>query len=130
MDTGILFVSPYPQDATSLAHLLGENALPVKHADSLHDAESKLRGNRFRVVLTEAQLADGTWRDVLDLARKLPHPVEVVVTHPWADAGFWAEAINIGAYDLLAQPFERMEVRRVLSGACGAPSLRSSVALP
>ena len=39
------------------------------------------------------------------------------VTDAWADARFWAEAINMGAYDLLAQPFHKTEVRRVLSGA-------------
>ena len=43
--------------------------------------------------------------------------IELVVTSAWADARFWAAAINLGAYDMLAQPFSRMEVGRVLAGA-------------
>ena len=43
---------------------------------------------------------------------------EVIVTDPVADAQFWAEALNLGAYDLLAQPFYEPEVRRILSNAC------------
>jgi DNA-binding NtrC family response regulator len=37
--------------------------------------------------------------------------------NPWADGRFWAEAINLGAYDLLAQPFQRGEVRRLTARA-------------
>src|SRR5260370_591816 len=115
MESGVLFVSPYPQDARSLAQMLREDSLPVVHAYCLKDAVSKLETGKFKVVLTEAHLEDGTWLDVLQLTRPLGK--ELVVTHPWADARFWAEAINLGAYDLLAQPFHGTEVRRVLASA-------------
>ena len=42
----------------------------------------------------------------------------MIVTDPQADARFWAEALNLGAYDLLAQPFYEPEVRRILYNAC------------
>lgn len=120
MDSGVLFVSPYPQDASSLAQMLREDSLPVVHAYCLKDAASKLETGKFKVVLTEAHLEDGTWLDVLQLTRPLGK--ELVVTHPWADARFWAEAINLGAYDLLAQPFQGTEVRRVLASASSRQS--------
>ena len=69
------------------------------------------------VVLTEAALPDGTWIDVLQLARGAVDAA-VIVTDRLADAHFWAEALNLGAYDVLAQPFYVSEVRRVLSNAC------------
>jgi 5,10-methylenetetrahydrofolate reductase len=47
--------------------------------------------------------------------------VEVIVTDPQADARFWAEALNLGAYDLLTQPFYEPEVRRILYNACSRP---------
>ena len=115
MDSAVLFVSPYPQDARSLAQLLDDISLPLVHALSLKEAASKLETRNFEVVLTEATLEDGTWLDVLNLARATD--TELVVTDPWADARFWAEAINRGAYDLLAQPFYGNEVRRVLASA-------------
>jgi DNA-binding NtrC family response regulator len=117
MDSGVLFVSPYPQDARSLAQLLDDVPLPLVHALSLKEAASKLETGNFQVILTEATLEDGTWLDVLKIARSTD--TELVVTHPWADARFWAEAINMGAYDLLAQPFLGAEVRRVLASASG-----------
>ena len=115
MYSGVLFVSPFPQDARSLTQMLNHVSLPLVHANSLKDAASKLETGKFQVVLTEANLEDGTWLDVLKMARL--SNTEVVVTHPWADARFWAEAINMGAYDLLAQPFFPTEVRRVLTSA-------------
>jgi DNA-binding NtrC family response regulator len=115
MHSGVLFVSPFPQDARSLTQMLDGVSLPLVHASSVKDAASKLETDNFQVVLTEANLEDGTWLDVLRIARSTN--TELVVTHPWADARFWAEAINMGAYDLLAQPFFRTEVRRVLTSA-------------
>jgi DNA-binding NtrC family response regulator len=117
MYSGVLFVSPFLQDARSLAHMLDDLPLPLVHANSLKDAASMLETGNFQVVLSEAALEDGTWLDVLKIARS--SNTELVVTHPWADARFWAEAINMGAYDVLAQPFFDTEVRRVLTSASG-----------
>src|SRR5215470_15549885 len=107
MQSGVLFVSPYSQDARSLAQMLDDVSLPLVHANSLKDAVSKLENGNFQVVLTEANLEDGTWLDLLRIVR--PTNTQLVVTDPWADARFWAEAISMGAYDLLAQPFFGME---------------------
>ena len=115
MDSGLLFVSPYPQDARSLAQMLHDASLNVVHVRNLKDAASKLETGDFQVVVTEANFEDGTWLDLLQLTRSLG--TELVVTDPWADGRFWAEAINLGAYDLLAQPFDETEVRRLIGMA-------------
>jgi len=115
MGSGLLFVSPYPQDAVSLAQMLEAASVDVVHVRGLKDAASKLETGNFQVVVTEANLEDGTWLDLLELTRSLG--TELVVTNPWADDRFWAEAINLGAYDLLAQPFQRGEVRRLTARA-------------
>ena len=117
MDSGVLFVSPFPQDAHSLSQMLDNVPLHLVHVLNLKEAASMLKYGNFQVVLTEATLEDGTWLDVLRIARS--SNAKLVVTHPWADARFWAEAINMGAYDLLAQPFFGSEVRRVLASASG-----------
>jgi DNA-binding NtrC family response regulator len=100
------------------------HALPlaVEHVGSLQQARTLLRKNTYDVILTEAELPDGKWLDVLNLARESSHTVEVIVTDPQADARFWAEALNLGAYDLLAQPFYEPEVRRILYNACSRPT--------
>src|SRR6476620_6737785 len=105
MDSALLFVSPYVQDARCIAVMLADASFALIHAVSLKEAAAKIVARRFPVVLTEANLEDGNWLDVLHLAR--PTGAELVVTDAWADPRFWAEAINMGAYDLLAQPFHK-----------------------
>ena len=123
MDSNVLFVSPYVQDANSLAEMLDEVSTVV-HASSLKDAVSKLRAANFGVVVTEAKLDDGNWLDLLELTRRLG--TELVVTDAWADTRFWAMAINLGAYDMLAQPFDGTEVRRVLASASSHQNIARS----
>jgi DNA-binding NtrC family response regulator len=115
MDAAVLFISPYLQDAQVLGLMLAEASLVLIHATCLREAVTRLESDRFPAVLTEAKLDDGTWQDVLPLARS--QGAELIVTDASADARFWAEAINLGAYDLLVQPFQETEVRRVLSSA-------------
>jgi hypothetical protein len=40
-----------------------------------------------------------------------------VVTSRTADDYLWAEVLNVGGYDVLAQPLERDEVERVVASA-------------
>jgi DNA-binding NtrC family response regulator len=126
MDPVVLFVSPYLKDAQSLTQMLDEASVSVVHANSLREAAIELANRRFPVVLTEANLEDGNWQDVLRLAR--PAGAELVVTNPWADSRFWAEAINLGAYDMLAQPFHKTEVHRVLSSASSSRQINTRTA--
>jgi FixJ family two-component response regulator len=41
----------------------------------------------------------------------------LIVTSRLADDRLWAEALNLGAYDVLAKPFERLELVRSVSSA-------------
>jgi len=121
MRSRILFVTGHLEDARRLSHMLSALPLVLDHAESLQQARAQLRRKEYDVVLTEAALPDGNWLDALHLARENPGDVEVIVTDPQADARFWAEALNLGAYDLLTQPFYEPEVRRILYNACSRP---------
>jgi len=44
-------------------------------------------------------------------------PPFVIVTSRLADERFWVEALNLGAYDVLATPLDTTEVTRVVSSA-------------
>jgi DNA-binding NtrC family response regulator len=118
MKAAVLFVSPRMDDAGCLSRMLRPLPLAFDHVRDLRQARSKLRHSRYPVILTEAGLPDGSWLDVLSLAQEIVPRAEVIVTDRYADTSFWAEALNLGAYDLLAQPFYEPEVRRILSNAC------------
>jgi DNA-binding NtrC family response regulator len=124
MRSKILFISGSAPDARRLSRMLHDDPVVLDHADGVQCARAKFRQDAYDVVLTEADLPDGQWTDVLRLARELEPEPEVIVTDPHADARFWAEALNLGAYDLLAQPFYEPEVRRILYNACSRISLQ------
>jgi DNA-binding NtrC family response regulator len=121
MVSRILFISGRQEDARDLTQMLHSLPLELEHVASLLQARIRLHQQDFDVILTEAVLPDGNWLDVLHLVRECPRETEVIVTDPQADARFWAEALNLGAYDLLAQPFYKPEVRRILYNACSRP---------
>jgi DNA-binding NtrC family response regulator len=128
MRSRILFVSGHPEDASRLSRMLHSLPLQVDHVETLQQARAKLRQDDYSVILTEAVLSDGEWLGALDLARQYPRALEVIVTDPQADARFWAEALNLGAYDMLAQPFYEPEVRRILSNVCSRGNCKALAA--
>ena len=128
MRSRILCISGHQEDARQLSQMLKALPLVVDHVGTLQLARAQLRKQDYDVVLSEAALPDGNWLDVLHLVRETPREMKVVVTDPRADADFWAQALNLGAYDLLAQPFYEPEVRRILSNAC-APAMPAMAAV-
>ncbi len=118
MAFSVLFISPDQAEAETLSEILRPAALTLDHATSIEGASRMLGAQPYRAVLTEAELPDGVWTDVIDLTYELGVFPAIIVTRRTADDLFWAEVLNLGAYDLLAQPFDEKEVRRILTNAC------------
>lgn len=113
----VLSVSPIQQDHDSLASLLGRDQWRIHHALSLRSASAFLRAHVVPLVICEHDLLPGTWTQLLDEIRLLSIPPCLIVTSRVADDYLWTEALNTGAYDVLAKPFDLTEVTRVLSSA-------------
>lgn len=110
--------------------MLGGVPVRFEHAADLQDARARLSRSPASVILTEAQLPDGNWVDVLNFTYELPATPAVIVTHRLADDRFWAEVLNLGAYDMLAQPFDAGEVRRIIAHACSQAAGKRSCPQP
>jgi len=111
----VLSVSPIQDDHDSLERILNPTQWVIQKAHSLESGVAKLRQYRFPVVVCERDLRPGTWREMLaEAAQLLPSPF-LIVTCRLADEYLWAEALNVGAYDVLAKPFDAAEVTRVVS---------------
>ncbi len=123
MNNAVLFVSPSVEDARTLAPMLEAVGIAFSHVTDLTHAKKLLESKRFGAVLTEAKLSDGTWRDVIRVAGRIKRKVAVVVTDLLADARFWVDVLESGAYDLLPKPFARGEVQRILANAVDHPPL-------
>jgi DNA-binding response OmpR family regulator len=110
-----LSVSPVEADHDALERLLSRRNWRIQRANSLISAAAKLRQSRVPVVVCERDLLPGTWREMLAEATRLPFPPFLIVTSRLADEHLWSEALNIGAYDVLAKPFDAREVVLVVS---------------
>jgi DNA-binding NtrC family response regulator len=114
-----------------LSKMLRAAPIEIEHVSSLEDVRKSLNQGTYGAILTEAYLPDGDWKDVLSFAWDLDAPPSVIVTHRFADDRFWAEVLNLGCYDMLAQPFDAREVQRILALACAqSPAKPAAYALP
>jgi len=86
-------------------------------ATSLPAALTLLGRNQVGVVLCERDLLPGTWIGLLEYIDTLPVPQPLILTSRLADERLWAEALNQGAWDVLAKPFNHSEVFRSVKSA-------------
>jgi DNA-binding NtrC family response regulator len=122
MKNSVLFISPSGEDAKTLSGMLGSVSISLRRAGDLGEALRKLETECFGVVLTEALLPDGNWTDVLQYLKRSGKGTVVVVTNRFADGQFWSDILDLGAYDLLPQPFCSGEVQRILANALDLPA--------
>jgi len=111
----VLSVSPSAIAQNRLSQIFGHTNWKLETADSCYDALQRLRELHTAVVVCEHKLPDGGWQDLLHGVLDLPTPPNVIVTAPDADDVLWSDVLNRGGYDVLARPFDRSEVVRIIS---------------
>ena len=78
-----------------------------------------------QVVLTDAALPDGDWRAVLQIVAQACANIEVVVCSLLGDHKLWIEVLEQGAYDVLVEPYQHEEIRRIIEAATARSYMRS-----
>jgi DNA-binding NtrC family response regulator len=111
----VLSVSPLADDHSSLQVVFNHSKWELYKADNLASARAVIHAQEICVVICECDLTPGLWVDMLEEWRPLHGAPPLIVTSRLADERLWAEALNLGAYDVLAKPFERREVVRSVS---------------
>lgn len=122
----ILSVSPVPEDHFALDRIFqdwvmraGANSRwHLSMAGTIASALDTLRRAPCPVLISERDLVPDTWRNLLEHTQLLASPPLVIVASVHADDYLWVEALSLGAYDVLAKPFDRTELMRVLQMAC------------
>jgi DNA-binding NtrC family response regulator len=112
-----LLISPVDEDHAILNALFQHNGWTLHGTNSLSSASALLKEGATSVVITEQDLPDGDWKDVLVAIHILRKPPVLIVISRQADDSLWAEALNLGAYDVLAKPLNQTEATRVLTSA-------------
>jgi DNA-binding NtrC family response regulator len=111
----VLAVHPSDDDQHALLEIFGHSKWCVHFAKSRQEALEALRNRSHAIVICEAILPDGSWKDVLTATIPLPAAPPIIVTSQHADNRLWAEVLNLGGYDVLAKPFDLKEVVRITS---------------
>jgi DNA-binding response OmpR family regulator len=112
-----LLVGSYGIDGTLLHDVFRSSGWKLFEAADPRHALQFLRQHSVNVVLSGADHSSWTWRDVLEGLRTLPKAPALIVTSRVADDYLWAEVLNVGGHDVLAQPFNATEVERVVAAA-------------
>ena len=113
----LLSVSPNQDDHRALERLLCPSNWAICKAYTLASGVALLRENNFPLVVCERDLFPDSWKEMLEQTTLLAKPPYLIVTSRLADDYLWAEALNLGAYDVLPKPFEATEVERVVGSA-------------
>ena len=106
----VLAVGLCHEDLDSLKAIFSHTHWRFYQAASYAEAASFLDLFFIPVVISEANLPDGTWRDLLAHCASLPKPCKLTVASHFADDRLWGEALNLGAFDVLTMPFREEEV--------------------
>jgi DNA-binding response OmpR family regulator len=117
----VLYVSPLIGDHLDLQRIFdgfeGTSWVACK-ALSCREALVQIAQEQPDVVLCEAALPDGNWKQLLEVLAGQRDPPYLIVTSRLADDRMWAEVLNLGGYDVLAKPFDPVEIYRVIGFAC------------
>ena len=108
----VLCIEPMDTHQERLVRFLPQTNLYF--CSSLDASLALIRKHRIPVVLCSSEFA---WRELLAHFHTMSQPPFLIVTSRLADDRLWSEALNLGAYDVLAKPFDATEVTRVVAMA-------------
>ncbi len=109
-----LFVYRNSDALSALQGELEQQGVHVVHVPSRAQARRQLdRANPAPLVFTDTCLPDGTWADILGLAGKAALAVNVIVVAGAVNTRLYVEAIEGGAFDFVAAPFDAEDVAYV-----------------
>src|SRR5690348_9402646 len=107
------------EDRTLLVSIFAHSEWKLKFTRVLPETQNTLRRSTAGVVISDSHLSDGCcWKDLLTGMKDLRDPPPLIVADRLADERLWAEVLNLGAYDLLAKPFDAKEVLHAVASAC------------
>ena len=111
----ILLVGAVENSRRGARSIFSQFSWSTERANNFGEASRLIRRDLHRVIVSEKDLPDENWKDVLEAAAAREDPPLIIVTSRSADEYLWAEVLNLGGYDVLAQPFDRNEVHRSVS---------------
>src|SRR5579864_1087258 len=114
----VLLVHNEPGAFHRLEEMLHEQEIGTCHAHHCAEARSMLReADLVDLVLKDVTLADGTWKDVIRLVRKLAKDAPVIVMSRVVNMKLYLDTQDGGAADFIVPPLAPRDLAYTLTGA-------------
>ena len=113
----VLIALADPASRRALSTLLSQHDAEPVFAMSMREARAVLAHEPVALVVCEDSLRDGSYRDLLPVARAAKGDVPVVVTSRTDNPEEYLEAMKLGAFDFVSEPFSRAELDRIVFNA-------------
>jgi len=104
------------EDWSVLEEMLAQYAV-VTGVGKVSDALALLKEEDYDVLFCQGELADGTWRTVLEEIQNRRLEVPVIVFCHCGGEREWIEVLEAGAFDLLVPPYSAYQTMAVLEHA-------------
>lgn len=102
----------------ALRKILKRLDLEILHIYSCHEAAGLFKqADSAELVFTDTTLPDGTWEDVLRLARQANVFLPVIVVSRAIDIDLYFKALESGAFDFVTPPFLTDDLANVTGSA-------------
>lgn len=119
----VLSVDPIEKDHVTLKQIFGRSEWSLcpnskwtlTTSSTPESAIATIRRNPIPILLCGCDHKPNIWKEMLEELTPLSNPPLMIVTSRTADDRLWAEALNLGAYDVLAKPYDQAEVIRIVS---------------
>jgi DNA-binding NtrC family response regulator len=125
----VLVISPSQENRLGLQDVLIASGLVPILCNSLSEGRKILEDEGIRIVMFDDCLHDKGLQSIVEEMGKRPIPVPVIAV---SRTGEWHEclaALRVGAFDYMALPPQRDEVKRVLKFALGESFRRNGLAV-
>jgi DNA-binding NtrC family response regulator len=109
----VLLICPRDSRRWALRQIFTPPQWELREVSTYRQAVEILDDDRIAVAICDTDIADGNWQTLLAELQTRTNPPPLIVSSRLADERLWGEVLNLGAYDVLVQPFDRAEVLRV-----------------
>ena len=121
----VLSFEPNANDRAALENIFQDSRWPLhpgwqwhlKTTPTLRAALAAMRKAQVPLMVCGCDAEPETWKQMLEAFPKVANPPLLIVTSRLADDRLWVEALNLGAYDVLAKPYDSTEVIRTFNCA-------------
>ena len=120
----VLIVCETDSDTGRLKTFLREADLDSESVDNMASGCELARSGRFGVIFSTPFADEGSWRRLIEVANQHSLSFEIVLLARTFELDQWAEAMQIGAFDILDLVFGLPRAAEVAQHAFGAAYLK------